>query len=135
MPCFQRISLVILANELLGADLTPADVSCKGISSLTQQDIETAAKDNCRWKLIGSASRDHSGRIEASVPAQRLPLDHPFASVCGATNAISFKTEMLGAVTVNDPRADRIETAYAFLSDIVAIHRNSDGFAGKETVE
>ncbi|KAA3521041.1 homoserine dehydrogenase [Agrobacterium tumefaciens] len=130
-----RLKLVILANELLGAKLTPADVSCNGISSLTQEDIETAAKDGYRWKLIGSASRDNNGRIDASVAAKRLPLGHPLAGVGGATNAVSFKTEMLGAVTVTGPGAGRIETAYALLSDIIAIHRDSAGIVKKEAAE
>jgi homoserine dehydrogenase len=120
-----RLKVVILANELLGGTLTPADVPCEGISALTPAAIEAAAKDGCRWKLIGSATRGPDGHIEASVAPRRLPLGHPLAAVGGATNAVSFKTEMLGAVTVTGPGAGPVETAYALLSDIVAIHRAS----------
>ncbi|PCK78359.1 homoserine dehydrogenase [Rhizobium sophoriradicis] len=118
-----RLKVVILANELLGATLTPGDVSCRGISSLTVGDIESAAKERCRWKLIGSAIRGEDGRIEASVAPRRLALDHPLAGVGGAINAVSINTDLLGAVTVTGPGAGRVETAYALLSDIVAIHR------------
>ncbi|MBB5577820.1 MULTISPECIES: homoserine dehydrogenase [Rhizobium] len=130
-----RLKVVILANELLGGALKPADVSCKGISSLTVSDIETAAEDGCRWKLIGSAARDENGRIEASVAPRRLALDHPLAAVSGATNAISLRTDLLGAVTVTGPGAGRVETAYALLSDIVAIHRAEPARTTKETAE
>jgi homoserine dehydrogenase len=39
----------------------------------------------------------------------------------GATNAVSFDTDLLGHVTVSGPGAGRIETAYALASDIIAI--------------
>lgn len=130
-----RLKVVILANELLGGALKPADVSCKGISSLTVSDIEAAAKDGCRWKLIGSAIRRESGRIEACVAPRRLALDHPLAAVGGAVNAVCFATDMLGAVTVTGPGAGRIETAYALLSDIVAIHRTAPARMTKEAAE
>ncbi|WP_426128380.1 homoserine dehydrogenase [Pararhizobium sp. PWRC1-1] len=127
-----RLKVVILANELLGGKLKPQDVSCQGISGLTLADIETAAREGYRWKLIGDASLTDEGRIEASVSPRRLPVDHPLAGVGGAMNAVSFKTEMLGAVTVTGPGAGRIETAYALLSDIIAIHQARSTTVKKE---
>ncbi len=127
-----RLKVVILANELLGGKLTPKDVACQGISGLTAANIETAAQEGCRWKLIGSACLAEDGRIEARVTPQRLPLDHPLAGVGGANNAVSFKTGLLGAVTVTGPGAGRIETAYALLSDIIAIHQAGFGVDKKD---
>jgi homoserine dehydrogenase len=118
------LKVVILANELLGANLRPQDVSCAGISGITPADIEAAARSNERWRLIGSASINTHGRVEAQVAPQRVPLRQPLAGVNGATNAISFSTDLLGTVTVIGPGAGRIETAYALLSDIIAIHQS-----------
>lgn len=117
-----RLKVVILANELLGAALKPSEVSCSGISALTPADIEAAAAEGERWKLIGSARRDENGAVHAQVQAQRLPLTHPLASVSGATNAITFSTGLLGDITMTGPGAGRIETAYALLSDIISLH-------------
>ncbi|OWV98707.1 homoserine dehydrogenase [Rhizobium sp. R693] len=117
-----RLKVVILANELLGASLTPDDVSCEGISDLSGLDIENAAKSDSRWKLIGAAKRNADGSVTGSVAPKLLPRDNPLAGVNGATNAVSFLTELLGTVTVTGPGAGRIETAYALLSDIIAIH-------------
>ncbi|MNF61890.1 Homoserine dehydrogenase [compost metagenome] len=119
-----RLKVVILANELLGAKLTPSDVSCEGISKITAQDIEKAAQQELRWKLIGSAERSTCGAVIASVRPQLLPLTDALAGVSSATNAVTFQTNVLGPVTVVGAGAGRIETAYALLSDIISIHKN-----------
>lgn len=119
-----RLKVVILANELLGAELKPSDVKCSGISGLTAADFSGASKQGHRWKLIGSARRV-DGVVEAQVGVQSLPSSHPLASVSGATNAVTFTTELLNDVTIVGPGAGRTETAYALLSDIIALHRNT----------
>nr|WP_156310039.1 homoserine dehydrogenase [Pseudomonas sp. TDA1] len=119
-----RLKVVILANELLGAHLTPSDVCCEGISNITAADIQNAARNDSRWKLIGSAQRTLEGTVIASVSPQLLPNSDALAGVSGATNAVSFETNLLGPVTVVGAGAGRIETAYALLSDIISIHKN-----------
>ncbi|MGF6999682.1 homoserine dehydrogenase [Paraburkholderia sp. GAS32] len=118
-----RLKVVILANELLGAKLKPADVPCKGISGLTLQSIQDAAAANARWKLIGSASRMADGTVRASVEPKLLPLENSLAGVGDAINAVTFTTGLLGDVTVRGPGAGRVETAYATLADIIGIHK------------
>jgi homoserine dehydrogenase len=53
----------------------------------------------------------------------RLPASHPLANVGGATNAITYTTDLLGDVTLVGPGAGRVETGYALLGDLLAIHR------------
>lgn len=116
-----RLKVVILANEVLGAHLTTSDVDTTGIAGITPAQIEQAAADGRTWKLIGSARRRSDGTIDAVVRPEALPTEHPLAGVSGPTNAVSFSTDLLGAVTVSGPGAGRVETAYALLSDIIAI--------------
>ena len=127
-----RLKVVILANELLGASLKPEQVTCEGISGLSPSDIKAAAAANRRWKLIGSAVRNIDGSVSGRVAPKQLPFSHPLAGVSGATNAVSLDTELLGDVTIIGPGAGRIETAYALLSDIVAIHAAGSTCAEKE---
>jgi homoserine dehydrogenase len=127
-----RLKVVILANELLGASLKPEQVTREGISSLSPSDIKAAAAASQRWKLIGSAVRNTDGSVSGSVAPKQLPFSHPLAGVSGATNAVSLDTELLGDVTIIGPGAGRIETAYALLSDIVAIHAARSTCAEKE---
>jgi homoserine dehydrogenase len=113
--------VVILGNLLMGADLRMADVDRSGITQLTIADIEQAKSENCRWKLIGTVEMQGENVI-ASVRPTKVPLTHPLAAVSGATNAITYTTELLGEVTLIGPGAGRVETGYALLKDLLAIH-------------
>jgi homoserine dehydrogenase len=115
--------VVIMANLLMGQSLTLADVDRKGITSLTPDDIAQAKAAGERWKLIGRVE-SIGDKITASVQPTRLPINHPLASVSGATNAITFSTDLLGDVTLVGPGAGRIETGYAIVGDLLAIHRH-----------
>jgi homoserine dehydrogenase len=121
------LKVIVLANRLWGADLSAADVSCKGISSLTEAMVKDATAEGCHWKLLGKAMKQSDGSIVASVLPEKLSMEHPLSGISGAVNALTFTTDMLGDVTVSGPGAGRIETAYAILSDIIAIHHRKDG--------
>ncbi|KJL33368.1 homoserine dehydrogenase [Microbacterium oxydans] len=125
-----QLKVVILANELLDAELTTADVPRTGISGITATDVIAAAAAGEHWKLIGTVERDESGAVTASVQPLSLSADHPLAGISGATNAVAFTTDLLGTVTISGPGAGRIETAYALLSDIIAIDAHQQSFAG-----
>lgn len=116
--------VVILANLLMNLPLTMSDVDTEGITGLTPGDIESARQDGKRWKLIGLVEKTDGG-FTASVRPTQLPLSHPLASVSGATNAITYTTDLLGDVTLVGPGAGRVETGYALLGDMLAIHRRS----------
>lgn len=113
------LKVAILANTIMGAAITPADIKCVGIADLQEEEIRDATRNGARWKLIGEAKQDLEGAIHASVEPQLLPLSDPLSGVSGATNAITFSTDLLGDVTVSGPGAGKVETAYAILSDLL----------------
>ncbi|HBC3974454.1 TPA: homoserine dehydrogenase [Vibrio parahaemolyticus] len=121
-----RLKVAILANELLGANLLPSDIQCKGISEITSSDIQEALKSHSRWKLIGSAELSTDGSVVASVSPQLISSDDALSGINGAINAVTFTTNLLGPVTVVGAGAGKIETAYALLSDIISIHNYSE---------
>ena len=121
-----QLKVVILANELLQGKLTTADVPREGITALTAQDFQDAAEKGLHWRLIGSAARRPDGSIDARVAPVALPTTHPLSGLSGSTNAVAFHTDLLGTVAISGPGAGRIETAYALLSDIIAIHEDRE---------
>ena len=116
-----RLKVTVLTNELLGVPLHPGQVEVEGITGVTPDMIADAASQGARWKLIGQAARAADGTVTASVAPRMLDAAHPLAGITGATNAVMFDTDYLGRVTLSGPGAGRIETAYALLSDIIAI--------------
>jgi homoserine dehydrogenase len=114
--------VVIMANLLMGADIRLADVEREGITRLTVDDIQQAKARGERWKLIGKVEKTDSG-VKASVKPQCLPESHPLAQVGGATNAITYSTQLLGDVTLIGPGAGRLPTGYALVEDLLALHR------------
>ena len=41
----------------------------------------------------------------------------------GAQNALSLETDLMGKVTIQGAGAGKLETGFAILSDILAVHR------------
>ena len=115
----------------MGLSITLNDVDCTGISQLTAEDIQQAKEQHCHWKLIGtveggseqSENSEHSEHYTASVKPELLSKDHPLASISGATNAITYSTDLIADITLVGPGAGRIETGYAVIEDILAVHR------------
>jgi len=113
--------VIILANTVMGAQMTADDIACQGISHLTAADIDAAREAGERWKLIGSIETLADGNLKAAVAPKRLPVSDPLAGVGGATNAISYTTDVMGTVTLVGAGAGREETGFAILADLLAI--------------
>jgi homoserine dehydrogenase len=114
--------VVILAKSVMGADVGVKDVDRTGITAITLQNIEEAKKEGKRWKLIGKVTRD-GNTVRASVKPEKVALTDPLASVGGATNALTFVTDLMGEVTIVGAGAGKIETGFSLLVDLLAIHR------------
>jgi len=95
-----------------------------GITEITPADIEKAAADGKKYKLIGHVWREGDA-VRGSVSPQLVDLDHPLAGVGGATNAMTISTAALGDVTVVGPGAGRRETGFAVLNDLLHMRRHS----------
>ena len=113
--------VAILSALLMKTPISLEQVDRTGISGITSADVAQAKASSQRWKLIGSLERRPEGML-ASVKPVCLPLDHPLANVNGATNAITFSTDLLGDVTLIGPGAGRLATGYAIICDLLGIY-------------
>ena len=116
-----RLKVAVLTEELLGVRIAPEAIPTEGITAITPEMIAEAASQGAHWKLIGQAAKTDDGTVTASVSPQMVDANHPLATISGATNAVMFDTRYLGRLTLSGPGAGRVETAYALLSDIIAI--------------
>lgn len=113
--------VVILARSVMNAETGTGDVDREGITGITLQDIEDAGNEGKRWKLIGKVTREGE-TVKASVKPEKLDTTDPLAAVSGATNALTFDTDLLGDVTIVGAGAGKIETGFSLLTDILSIH-------------
>jgi homoserine dehydrogenase len=111
--------VVILANLMMSQSMTMADVSCVGISGVTSEQIKSATQEGLRWKLIGTLE-SIDGQVQGSVKPVKLDATHPLYGISGATNAITYSTDLLGDITLIGPGAGRMETGYAIIGDILS---------------
>ncbi len=107
---------MILAAALFDKKLTLDMMDVRGIRSITPQEIADARTSGERWKLIAEITRDGG-----SVAPARISESHPLASVSGATNAVTFTTDLLGDVTLIGAGAGGTQTGFGILSDLLEI--------------
>jgi homoserine dehydrogenase len=111
---------IILASAIFNKKLTLADMDVKGISGISADDVEAAKNAGEKWKLVAHITSE-GGYVAPAL----VPLSNPLAAVSGATNAITYSTDLLGDVTLVGPGAGRQQTGFALLSDLMEIARES----------
>ncbi len=115
--------LVIMANWLMGRFVTLRDTEIEGITEVSPKDIAEAKEKGCNIKLIGSIED------KISVHPQFVESNHPL-SVGGTLNAVTFRTEYAGEITIVGRGAGGIQTAGAVLRDLIDIRRTVLGTQG-----
>lgn len=111
----------ILANALLNADLTPAEVQRVGIRDLPQAEVVAAARAGTPIRLVSSA-RVIDGTLVASVrPERLLPTDPLYAA--RDSGMIALETEAMGTISLIEHNTDVLQTAYGVLSDLIIIRQ------------
>ncbi len=116
--------LVILSQILTDHRVPISEVATTPLSAVLVDTVRRAHADGAVWKYVATLKVGAAGP-ELSVGPRLLPSTHALAAVGGATNAITFETELLGSVTVAGAGAGRTETVVAVLSDLAAIARRS----------
>jgi len=111
-----------LANVLMRARTTPQAVEREGIGQGTARLAMAAKARGKRVRLVASARRTPSG-VAASVHPIELPETDLLAGLRGMANALILQTDLLGEIAVAQLSGGLTQTAYALLSDLVAIRR------------
>ena len=115
-----------LANVLLGATITPKDVERQGIGPATGPLARAAQAAGRRLKLVVRA--DRAGRtVTARVAPEEVPGDDLLAGLEGQQNALILKTDVLEEIAIVQRSGSLTQTAYALLSDLIAIERGLRG--------
>ena len=114
------IKTVMLANILWKTEFKVEDAQMEGIDKLTQKDVEHAASQSKKIKLIGSALIDKSGKMSAKVEPLAISSEHLLYSTDQKYKAIVFDSNNLGSVLIAGSSSLK-GAASAVLRDIVNI--------------
>jgi homoserine dehydrogenase len=108
-----------LANVLLDARVTPHDVARHGVTPETAARARAAKARGQRLRLVVSGARG----TRPSVELRELAADDLLAGLRGAANALVLETDTLGRVAITQMDGGLLQTAYALLSDLIAVRR------------
>lgn len=117
--------LAILAQVLFDTAVPVGDIERTSLSDLKMEEVSEAAALGDRWRYVGRLELSEGGEVRAQVSPRRIPSTDPLAGITGATNALTFQTELLGDVTISGPGAGRDETAFSVVSDLRRIEGGS----------
>jgi homoserine dehydrogenase len=114
--------LSILISLAFGKRVPPEDIPTEGISKLTMDDIEKAAADGGKLKLIASVRR-LGDDLEYSVKPTFVSNEHPLAAVRDEFNAIFVKGNAVGELMFYGKGAGPLPTGSAIMGDVTEIAR------------
>jgi homoserine dehydrogenase len=108
-----------LANALMGADVRPGQVERRGILGLTPADVRRARAQGGRLRLIARAEFQ-GRRVRVTVAPETVPADDVLVS-SGADGVVVLRTDLMREVGFWEGAGGVDQTAYALLSDLVAV--------------
>ncbi|MEK3882700.1 homoserine dehydrogenase [Paenibacillus sp. PL2-23] len=124
--------MTILATLGFRSNVALEDVSAKGISSVSKEDILYAKRLGYELKLLGIAERQDD-LISISVQPTMVKQSHPIASVNGVFNAVYVYGEAVGETMFYGAGAGELPTATSIVADLVAVVKNLKlGVNGKQ---
>ncbi|WP_077214474.1 homoserine dehydrogenase [Bacillus dakarensis] len=126
--------MAILASLGFSMKIDLDDVKVKGITEITEDDLQYAKQLGYTMKLIGIAELE-GNKVEVSVQPTLLADSHPLASVNDEFNAVYVYGEAVGETMFYGPGAGSLPTATSIVSDLVVVMKNMVlGVNGKNVV-
>lgn len=113
--------ITALLNVLMDADITPDMVDRKGIEDITIEDIKAAENRGNVIKLLCKGTRDHDGKIIASVRPEEVPKSDMLASIDSTTSIVSITTDLMKTVSIVEHKPEIEQTAYGVFGDLLRV--------------
>jgi homoserine dehydrogenase len=114
----------ILSSLAFGTWIGIDDVYHEGIEGIDPLDITFAAEFGYTIKLVAVCERTGAG-VSARVHPVMVPLDHPLATIRGATNAVFIEGPSIESLLFAGPGAGGHPTATAVLGDVIDAARET----------
>jgi homoserine dehydrogenase len=118
--------VMILAALVFGRQLQPGDVGCRGISGVTSAEVDDAVARGGRVRHVATlefAGPDGTGAVDARVEPIEVGPGDPLAAIDGTANAVVFRADPVGQVTVTGPGAGPELAGQGVFSDLIGVAR------------
>ena len=115
--------MAILGTIGFRTNVSLDDVSVRGISSVSKEDIMYAKKLGYEMKLLGIAEYQDN-EFNISVEPTMVKEEHPIASVNGVYNAVYVYGEAVGETMFYGAGAGEMPTATSIVADLVTVIKN-----------
>lgn len=113
---------LVLSNVAFGKVPEKEEIVRKGITTITQEQIQTAESLGLRFKHV--AKLDNQGsKIRCCVQPVLLTSSHPFYHVEGVQNAVSIDADIVGNISLLGPGAGKLPTASAVVEDLFHLYQ------------
>lgn len=112
--------LCILMALAFDEYIKPDKIPTVGISKIEKDDLELAARQDCKIKLIARAEKK-GDKLTYSVKPEFMPVTHPLASVDNEFNAIYLTGNAAGELMFYGRGAGSVPTGSAVVGDIMQI--------------
>jgi homoserine dehydrogenase len=112
------IKVAALVTVLMDVPFSLQEVERQGIGNISEAMVLRELELGNRWKLICEARRE-GDRIIASVHPQVVDAQDPLFTVMGTSSAITFQSDVLGALTIREEDPGPHTTAYGLLADFI----------------
>ncbi len=113
-----KYKAVILSLICFGTTPTSEDLFTDGISSITKDDFEWAARLGKTIKLV--AQIDNKNGFNARVHPVLIDTKHPLSAIRGALNAVVVEGDNINQLVFSGPGAGAEPTASAIIGDVLS---------------
>ena len=113
----------VLANVLMDAGMTTSQVQREDVGIAAMQRMQAALQPGQVLRQVAEGHAD-GGDVHCAVRLEALPATHAFAQVRGTRNILTFQTDTMLDVTIQEDECTPRQTAYGLLSDLVAVARS-----------
>tara|TARA_B100001750_G_C15471808_1_gene580218 strand:- start:381 stop:1640 length:1260 start_codon:yes stop_codon:yes gene_type:complete len=114
-----KYKAMILSLLCFGVSPQSKDVFTEGISNITKEDFEWAARLDKTIKLVVQVDSNEKG-FNARVHPVLIDKKHPLASIRGALNAVVVEGKNINQLVFSGPGAGANPTASAIVGDVLS---------------
>jgi homoserine dehydrogenase len=108
-----------IANALMDARVVPSRVRRTGIDDLSLEEVRRALLAGYRYRLVVRGERVGRG-VRVSVAPERIPVGDLLVTP-GCDGVVVLSTDLMGEIGIWEGVGGVDQTAYALLSDLIAV--------------